>query len=111
MDWRKLLFPPLWLMVLLVIACSLTLPFVFLKGMQQSISAYLVYAIAFYTLCVVTIFCVMVLPKEYRAIKQKCYENPLGKRFLTDRVFRAKISLSVSFLNLGQNRTTSSTAR
>ncbi len=98
MNWKKLLFPPVWLMVLLVIACSLTLPFVFLKGMQQSIPAYLVYAIAFYTLSVVTLFCVMVLPKEYRAIKQKCYENPLGKRFLTDRVFRAKISLSVSFL-------------
>ena len=48
MDWKKigkkLLFPPIGLMVILVIASAVALAFVFLKGMEQSIPAYIVYA-------------------------------------------------------------------
>jgi hypothetical protein len=40
----------------------------------------------------------MVLPKQYSTIKQKIYDDPLGNRFLTDRVFRTNVSLSVSFV-------------
>ena len=102
MDWKKigkkLLFPPIWLMVILVILSAVALTFVFVKGMEQSIPAYIVYVLAFYTLSVVTVFCVMVLPKQYSTIKQKIYDHPLGNRFLTDRVFRIHVSLSVSFV-------------
>jgi hypothetical protein len=101
MDWKKigkkLLFPPLWLMAILVLVSAVALTFVFVKGMEQSIPAYIAYALAFYTLSVVTLFCAMVLPKQYRTIKQKIYANPLGKRYLTDRVFRVHISLAASF--------------
>ena len=69
MDWKKigkkLLFPPIWLMVILVIASTVALAFVFVKGMEETIPAYIVYVLAFYTLSVVTLFCVMVLPKQY----------------------------------------------
>ena len=102
MDWKKigkkLLFPPIWLMVILVIISVVALTLVFVKGMEQSIPAYIVYVLAFYTLSVVTVFCVMVLPKQYSTIKQKVYDNPLGNRFMTDRVFRTNVSLSVSFV-------------
>ena len=102
MDWKKIgkkiLFPPVWLMVLLTIASAVLLTIVFVKGMEQSIPAYVVYVLAFYTLSVVSIFCVLVLPKQYKEIKQKIYDNPLGNRFMTDRVFRTNISLSVSFV-------------
>jgi len=102
MDWKKigkkLLFPPIWMMVILVIASAVALTLIFVKGMEESIPAYIVYVLAFYTLTVVTIFCAMVLPKQYSAIKQKIYDNPLGKRYMTDRVFRTGLSLSVSFL-------------
>jgi len=102
MDWKKigkkLLFPPVWLMVILVIVSAVTLTLVFVKGMEQSIPAYLVYVLAFYTLSVVTVFCVMVLPKQYSTIKKKVYDNPLGNRLMTDRVFRTNVSLSVSFV-------------
>ena len=64
--------------------------------MEQSIPAYLVYVLAFYTLSVVTVFCVMVLPKQYSTIKQKIYDNPLGNRYMTDRVFRTNIRAMVS---------------
>ena len=102
MDWKKigtkLLFPPVWLMVILVIISAVTLTIIFVKGMEQSIPAYIVYVLAFYTLSTVSIFCALVLPKQYKEIKQKIYDNPLGNRFMTDRVFRTNISLSVSFV-------------
>ena len=102
MDWKKLgkklLFPPIWMMVILIFASAVALTLIFVNQMEQSIPAYIVYILAFYTLCVVTIFCVMVLPKQYSAIKQKIYGNPLGNRYMTDRVFRTNISLSVSFV-------------
>ena len=101
MDWKKigkkLLFPPVYLMVILVILSAVALTFVFVKGMEQSIPAYIVYVLAFYTLSVVTVFCVMVLPKQYSTIKQKIYDNPFGNRYMTDRAFRTGFSLSVSF--------------
>ena len=101
MDWKKigkkLLFSPIYLMVILVLVSAAALTFVFLKGMEETIPAYIVYVFAFYTLSTVTVFCVLVLPKQYSTLKQKVYANPLGNRFLTDRVFRANVSLSVSF--------------
>ena len=102
MDWKKigkkLLFPPVWLMVILTIISAGALILVFVNGMEQSVIAYVVYVLAFYTLSVVCVFCAMVLPKQYGAIRQKIYGNPLGSRFMTDRVFRTNISLSVSFV-------------
>ena len=102
MDWKKigkkLLFPPIWLMVVLVIISAVALTLIFVKGMEQSIPAYIVYVLAFYTLSVVTIFCAMVLPKQYSTIKQKIYDHPFGNRYMTDRVFRTNISLSISLV-------------
>ena len=101
MDWkkigRKLLFPPVWLMGLLTVASAVLLTLVFVKGWEQQIVAYFVYILSFYTLCVVTLFCVLVLPGQYERIREKIYNNPLGNRYMTDRVFRTNISLSVSF--------------
>ena len=102
MDWKKigkkLLFPPVWLMVILVIVSTVTLTLVFVRGMEQSIPAYIVYTLAFYTLSIVCISCVLVLPKQHGIIRQKIYDSPLGNRFMTDRAFRINISLSVSFV-------------
>ena len=102
MDWKKLgkklLFPPVLLMVILVIISAVALTLIFVKGMEESIPAYIVYVLAFYTLTVVTIFCASVLPKQYSTIKQKIYDNPLGNRYMTDKAFRTGLSLSVSFL-------------
>ena len=102
MDWnkigKKLLFPPIWMMVILVIASAAALTLIFVNGLEQSAPAYIVYVLAFYTLSVVTVFCVMVLPKQYSTIKQRIYGNPLGNRYMTDSVFRTNISLSVSFV-------------
>lgn len=107
MDWKKLLFPPVWLMALLTAASAGLLALVFVKGWEEAPIAYAIYVLAFYTLTVVCVFCSMVLPKRYRQIKQRIYENPLGNRYMTDRAFRTKISLylslAVSLLYVGTN--------
>ena len=104
MDWkklgRKLLLPPAWLILLLTICSAAALVAVFLNGYETAPVAYAVYVLAFYTLCIVTAYCIMVLPKRYRAIKQSILANPLGNRYMTDKIFRTKVSL---FLSLGIN--------
>lgn len=101
MDWKKigkkLLFPPVLLMVVLTVLSTAALIYVFVKGLEAHPIAYVTYVTAFYTLCVVCIFCVMVLPKQYHQIKEKIYANPLGNRYMTDRAFRTKVSLHISF--------------
>lgn len=100
MDWKKigkkLLFPPIWLMVLLTIVSAVLLTMVFVRGWEQHFIAYFVYVLSFYTLSVVTVFCVMVLPKQYGRIKEKVLANPLGNRYATDKIFRTKVSLNLS---------------
>lgn len=96
MNWKKMLFPPIWMMVLLVIISAISLPVIFIKGLSEAPIAYVVYVIAFYTLSVVCIFFAMVLPKRYKAIKQKIYDTPIGNRYMTDASFRTHISLYIS---------------
>ena len=102
MDWKKickkLLFPPVWLTVLLFFVSAAALILVFVKEMEQSIPAYIAYALAFYTLCTASVFCALVLPKRYKEIKGKIYENPFGNRFMTDRTYRTNVSLSASLV-------------
>lgn len=102
MDWKKfgkkLLFPPTWLMVILVIVSAAALSLVFIKGWTETAIGYITYVLSFYTLSVVCVFCTMVLPKQYKQIKEKIYNNPLGNRYMTDRVFRVNLSLSMSFV-------------
>jgi len=100
MDWKKigkkLLFPPVWLMILLTVLSAAGLVAVFVNGWDTAPVAYGIYVLAFYTLSVVTVFCVMVLPKQYGRIKEKVLANPLGNRYATDKIFRTKVSLNLS---------------
>ena len=93
MNWKKLakklLFPPVWLMLLLAVVSAAGLTAVFVKGWEETPVAYAVYVLSFYTLSVITLFCCMVLPKHYGRIKQKMHANPLLDRYLTDRAWGA----------------------
>lgn len=104
MDWkrilRKLLTPPVWVMTLLSIFSTVALVSIFVKGWEQTVPAYLTYVLAFYTLCVICLFCIRVLPRRTQAMKEGIYRNPLGNRYLTDRVFRTEVGL---YLSLGIN--------
>lgn len=98
MDWKKLLFLPVWLLLLLTAVSAAALVTIFLKGWEMTVIAYIAYVFSFYTLCVVTVYCVKVLPKQYRQIKQKILANPLGNRYFTDKIFRSTVSLNASLV-------------
>ena len=104
MDWKKigkkLLYPPVWVIALLTVISAAALAFIFIKGLDASPVAYVIYVLAFYTLSILCMFCALVLPKRHRQIMQKIDSNPLGHRYMTDRVFRAQVSL---YLSLGIN--------
>ena len=100
MDWKKigkkLLFPNVLIILLLTIISAALLVYVFVNGLETAAIAYVSYLISFYGLTVLVIYLCMVLPKQYRNIKQKVYDNPWGNRYMTDAAFRTKISLHMS---------------
>ena len=69
--WKTLLFPPLWVLLVLTLLTAAGLVFVFSKDVSMTIPAYIIYAVAFYTLCIDTLFCIMVLPKQQKALRAK----------------------------------------
>ncbi len=103
-DWKslgkKLLFLPLWLIILLAVISAISLVLVFANGMDTHPVAYVVYVISFYSLTVLCVYSVIVLPKQYQYIKQAAYSNRWSHRYLTDAVFRNHISL---YKSLGIN--------
>ena len=105
--WKKIVFPPVWLMALLLVMSAIALPLVFAKGLTETPVAYIVYVISFYTVCVISVFCGMVLPKQYKSIREKIYAHPLGNRYMTDAAFKTHISLyaslAVNLLYVGVN--------
>lgn len=99
--WKRVLFLPGWLLLLLLIVSAAGLAFVFLKQMTDSPAAYAVYAVSFYTVCVLTTYCCVTVPKRCRQLRQRIDAHPVGHRFLTDAAFQTHISLYVSlFINL-----------
>lgn len=96
-DWKtickRLLTPPVWLMILLILASAAALVAVFLKGWEETVGAYVTYVLSFYTLAVTVLYCVGVFPNCYRSVKQKVYGTEFGGRYMTDVVFKTHVSL------------------
>ncbi len=89
----KLLYPPVWLVTLLVPVCTAALILIFADGYEQHPAAYAAYLISAYTLACVIMRCIKTVPKHYKSAKKAVYDNPLGSRFMTDMKFRTHITL------------------
>lgn len=97
---KKLLFPPVWLAMLLTIVSTAGLILVFVKGWDDHLLAYALYTLSAYTLTVDCVFFSKTLPGYYRKARQKVYEHPVGNRYMTDAAFKVRVSL---YLSLGIN--------
>lgn len=96
MEWKKLikyLYPPLWVIILLVLICTAALVYTFIGGYEAHPVAYFTYVLSFYTLTTVVMRCIKVMPKHYRSAKEKVYANPIGEKLMTDMKFRTHVSL------------------
>lgn len=99
-DWKKLgkrlLFIPIWLMIMLTVISTAALILVFVKGWEEIPIAYAVYVLAFYTLTTLVLFCWKTLPDLYRTLKQKFIEHPYGNRYVNDVSYKVRVSLYIS---------------
>ena len=111
MDWKrlgqKLLFPPLWVILLLSVVSAVSLIFVFVRGTAEAPIAYGIYVLAFYTLCILCIFCWKTLPGYWHGGKEKLYANKYANRYLTDAAFKTHVnlyrSLAINLLYVAMN--------
>ena len=104
-DWKsigkKVLFLPLWLIMILVVISTVALVSIFIKGWETIWIAYVVYGISFYTLTVVCFACWKTIPRYYKSIKGKVYDNKYANRYFTDAAFKTHVNLYRSlFINL-----------
>ena len=98
---KKFLFLPLCLIMILTVISTIALIFVFTKGWETVWIAYVIYVISFYTLTVVCLACWKTIPKYYKRMKGKVYDNKYANRYLTDVVFKTHVTLYRSlFINL-----------
>lgn len=101
-DWKKLfhkiLYPPLWLIVLLVLFSVPAMIVIFVNGWDTHPLACACYVPAAYAVTVLSIACVAVFPQRYRQLKQRVYEHPLGYQWMTDADWQTGVRLSLSLL-------------
>lgn len=96
MNWKKLiriLYPPIWVMILLVPVCTAALIFTFVGRYETHPLAYVTYVLSFYTLTTIVMKCIKIAPDHYRNAREKIYANPVGERLMTDVKFRTHVSL------------------
>ncbi len=96
-DWKclvkRILFLPLWLIVLLTLISTVSLVMIFTKGMETSIIAYICYVISFYALTVLCVFGWKVVPGYVKRIKEKLHQNKYTDKYLTDVMFKTRVGL------------------
>lgn len=93
---KKLIFLPVWLVMLLTVLCAAALAAIFLNDRETEPIAYAVYAASFYMLTVLCIACVKTIPEYYRNVRVKVYENPYANRYLTDVFYKTHVNLYTS---------------
>ena len=99
-DWKeigkKVIFLPIWLIILLTIICTFALVGIFVKGLDMHPFAYVIYVLSFYTLTVICIACWKVMPVYYIKVKVKLHKNKYIDRYMTDAVFNSNVGLHSS---------------
>ncbi len=90
---NRILFPPLFIILLLTAFSAAALVVVFVNGLSETAIAYAVYPISAYSLTVFSIACAKTIPEKYMQIKEKAYKNKYIYRYLTDRVFKLRVDL------------------
>lgn len=89
---RRLAWPGLGWRILLALICCPGLIWVFANGLEDSPISYVLYTLSTYTLVV---WCLPV-PGFVRRLRELLYQNRLSRRYLTDLVFRGRLSLALS---------------
>ena len=95
-GWKKLFGIPSWLFLLLTFACAAGLVFLFIYKLEESVIAYILYVLSFYTLTGDCVYLSRLLPRLFRGAHKTIDNTALGHRYMTERAFRTKVSLYIS---------------
>ena len=87
------MFPPVWVVLLLVAIATVALVTIFMNGWEMSLPAYISYALSAYALMVVFILGWKIFPGYYRAAKRTLRKNKYIDRYMTDAVFKSNVGL------------------
>lgn len=90
---KRFLDPGAFLTFLLILFSTAGLYVVFSRGLEQSALAYAVYPIAFYSLLAVVLRSIPC----FRKVHHYLHTKPLIHRYLTDKAFKATVSIFISF--------------
>jgi len=94
---KKLLFPPIGVLILLAIVSTAALVVVFLNDLDTELIAYMIYVFSFYSLVVICIACYFKIPGYYKKIRQEINDK-WGHRFVLDPARKTHLSLYRSLI-------------
>ena len=98
----NLIFPPIPVVVIFTVLGSLGMTLVAVNGFAFHPVYYVIYAISFYAVCILTAFLIKSGAAIFKTAKSKIYETKYGNRYLTDIEFKTRVTLYASLLiNLG----------
>ena len=89
---KKVICPHVSLVILLALASAIALTVVFIKGLEESIFAYGIYAVSAYSLTIVVVRLVFL----WKVGKGKLHNNAFYHRYSTDLDFKAVVSIHLS---------------
>ena len=94
--WNKLLYPPIWLIVVLTVFSIVALLVILLNGWGRYPLACVCYVPAAYAVTTLTAAGIVAFPSGFRNAKQRIYSYPLGNRLMTDARLQTKVRLHIS---------------
>lgn len=91
---KKLLFPRLWMIIILLGVSVFGLLSILIHHNDHTVFAYFLYMISAYTLIVI----VIKIPRVYFQIKTKIYKNKYIQKYINDKQYRGEIMIYIGLL-------------
>lgn len=89
-QWKRLLFLPLWMLIILLIAATVGLAAAFIQLPEKHPLRIGAYVLSAYTL---TVWCCGI-PELIRRVQRFRHRDPLARRWIRDRRFRISVTLT-----------------
>lgn len=100
---KKIIFPPLWIVILFTILTIAGMISAIASGMANTILNYVIYGVSFYGVCIITAFLIKNGKSGFKNVKARIYKTKYGNKYMTDIDFKIHVSLYLSLLLNGGN--------
>ena len=89
----NLIFPPFWIVGLFTLLCVAGMMLVSINGFAFHPVYYVIYAISFYAVCILTAFLIKNGVSFFKKVKKRIYKTQYGNRYMTDIEFKTRVTL------------------